>query len=403
MVTKVQAWTVLLPALGLLAACHAKSSGSDDRDSGGSGAVVPGAGIHLPTCAADGPVFTQLPHALDDLRSLVPLGHLAPSPHTFPTDHMYFFFAGGTAAPLVSPGDLTVTRVAATDYLSATPPYSDYAVTFRPCQEVEIYFGHVKTLDPEFLAKLGGIDSTFCLSYTSGGQPMRYCDQPANFAVSAGEIIGTAGSDLGAKDARVPPLDYANTSDNAPSPDGLDTLHSVCPLDYFRADLKTELQGLIGDIYGVARTTQPWCGAIMQDIRGTVQGRWFALGATRPGPEDPNLALVHDNDWNTTREVFSVGTSASASGLATGTYFFHPVSTGNVNRDFKDVTADGAIYCYEQFSGVVAKGVEEAIASQTLLLQLVSSTTLRMERREAVTCASIGTWSFDDQATDFER
>ena len=197
---------------------------------------------------------------------------------------------------------------------------------------------------------------------------MRYCDQPTNFTVSAGEAIGTAGPDFGAKDARVPPLDYADSSDNAASPDGIDALHSVCPVDYFRADLRTELQNLIGDIYGVARVTQPWCGAIMQDVRGTAQGRWFAPGAARPGPDDPNLALVHDNDWNTDREVFSVGTSTSASGLSTGVYFFHPTSTGKVNRDFKDVTVDGSVYCYEQFWGVVQGGVEEAILLQTILI-----------------------------------
>jgi hypothetical protein len=316
---------------------------------------------------------------------------------------MYFSFAGVAVVPLVSPGDLTVTRIAVTDYLGATPPFSDYSVTFRPCREVEIYFGHVKTLDPAFLAKLGTIDATFCLSYTSGGQPMRYCDQPTNFTVSAGDAIGTAGPDFGAKDARVPPLDYADTRNNPASPDGIDSLHIVCPVDYFRADLKTALQSLIGDIYGIARATQPWCGAIMQDVRGTAQGRWFALGATRPGPDDPNLALVHDNDWNTEREVFSVGTSASASGLGSGVYFFRPTTAGNVNRDFKDVTVDGSVYCYEQFSGVVRGGVEESISPQTLLVQLTSSTTLRIERRQETTCASIGAWTFDDRAADFER
>src|ERR1017187_7077619 len=72
-----------------------KASPSPDH----SGTSGPGAGIHLPSCAADEPVLTQLPHALSDLRSLGPLGHLAPSPHTFPTDHMYFSFVAGARCP----------------------------------------------------------------------------------------------------------------------------------------------------------------------------------------------------------------------------------------------------------------------------------------------------------------
>jgi hypothetical protein len=58
-------------ARGLLAACQAKSK-VDSQDSSDSGASGLGAGVHLPSCAADEPVLAQLPHALRTaLQSLI--------------------------------------------------------------------------------------------------------------------------------------------------------------------------------------------------------------------------------------------------------------------------------------------------------------------------------------------
>src|ERR1017187_10180081 len=94
MVARARFRKVTLLALGLLAACQAKSK-VDSQDSGDSGTSGPGAGNHLPTCAAHEPVLSQPTCALSDLRSLGPLVHLAPSPHPFPTDHMYFSFVAG--------------------------------------------------------------------------------------------------------------------------------------------------------------------------------------------------------------------------------------------------------------------------------------------------------------------
>src|SRR5256885_7426578 len=133
-------------SLGLCAllGCRGGSAPNESRGSAGPDALAPAGAPLLPRCDPRQPVFTQLPHALADVQSLTPLGHVAPPGHTFPTDHMYFYLHGGGAVPLVSPGDLTVTRVSSTEY-STTPPSTDYAVFLRPCREVEIYFAHIKT------------------------------------------------------------------------------------------------------------------------------------------------------------------------------------------------------------------------------------------------------------------
>jgi hypothetical protein len=131
----------------------------------------------------------------------------------------------------------------------------------------------------------------------------------------------------------------------------------------------------------------------MQDVRGSVQGRWFAVSAMRPGQDDPNLALVHDDDWNTTRQAFSVGSSAADSGLPSGVYFFHPAATGEVNRDFATVS-DAAVHCYQDFSGVVSRGVEEKRAPpMTILVQLVDPGTLRIEGQPAAGCSPSAAFS----------
>lgn len=61
------------------------------------------------------------------------------------------------------------------------------------------------------------------------------------------------------------------------------------------------------------------------------------------------------------------------------------------------------MYCYEQFSGIVSKEVEEVMAPQAILIQLTSETKLRIQRREEGTCTSISARTFDGKATDFER
>ena len=43
----------------------------------------------IPKCGVSNPVFTSYPGITDSVLSLVPLGNLNPSGHTFPNDHHY--------------------------------------------------------------------------------------------------------------------------------------------------------------------------------------------------------------------------------------------------------------------------------------------------------------------------
>ena len=67
-----------------------------------------------------------------------------------------------------------------------------------------------------------------------------------------------------------------------------------CALDYFVDDVTDSLRARLGRS-GSRRTTPPVCGEIMQDVPGTAAGRWYRVGVSDNFPEDPHLALAHDN------------------------------------------------------------------------------------------------------------
>jgi hypothetical protein len=104
----------------------------------------------------------------------------------------------------------------------------------------------------------------------------------------------------------------------------------------------------------------------------------------------------------TTVATFSVGTSIP--GLASAVYPFRPKSSGLVNRDFGDITADGHIYCFDSTAGIAnwrSNGASLARGS-IVLVALTSATTLRIERQSQPACGS-GPWAFGSDAVDFER
>ncbi len=357
----------------------------------------------LPSCGTGNAFFSVSPVELSDFMDLVPLGNLAPSGHVFPTDHVYFFInridrsqweLGTIEVPVVSPGDVWVTEISS----SGSEGRTDYGIRFFPCDEVEAFFIHVSSLS-ERLEQSFSPPYDECREYSTGDANYQNCSKTINVKLSAGELIGTAGGDqfqnaldLGIYDLRTDPHPYAN-----PDRWGEQSLHVVCPLDYFTADVRDALRAKLDSPDGAtSRTASPVCGEVEQDEPGTAQGVWFLTGTTSTYPEDPHVALAHDN-FDPSTGVFSVGVSMAGSGLSSGLYYFDPASSGVVNRDFKDVTADGASYCYETRDRFGTEPLPFII-----LVQLTSPTTLRLERQDAASCGS-GPWQFSSVYTDYER
>jgi hypothetical protein len=92
-------------------------------------------------------------------------------------------------------------------------------------------------------------------------------------------------------------------------------------------------------------------------------------------PEDPHLALVHDN-LDPTVGVFSIGTSLAT---ATGAWRFTPEHSGTHNREFSEITPGDTIYCFDP-----------APLSGVLLLELPTQATVWLEHSMAVSCATPG-------------
>ncbi|MBI2650402.1 hypothetical protein HYX04_03745, partial [Candidatus Woesearchaeota archaeon] len=264
-----------------------------------------------PSCGDKKELFTVSHIPISELQNIVPLGNLNPSGHTFPTNHLYFHLKGfsgdesSSNAPVVSPGNLWVTRIGSSEYTMKGRQIKDYKLDFTVCTEVRGYFIHLTSLSEKLLQSFAQPDN--CEEYDTGGIHYKNCEKDFYFSpvsVAGGEPIGTASgsSDFGLADLRTQELVYAN-----PKRWYEDPLHRVCPLDYFTVNIEAQLKSLLGSS-DVKRTAEPVCGEVAQDNPGTAQGVWFVKGASNTYPEDPHLALVHDN-IDPAKGVFSVGTS----------------------------------------------------------------------------------------------
>jgi len=378
---------------------------------------ISGEDVTIPACSTElsQPYFGVSPVSFEDLPGIIPLGGLNPPGHTFPTDHIYFFLrrsdpANPVSAPaettVFAPGHAWITSVVFVEHLYSDPPYTDYTIHFSPCRQIEAYFMHMSSLSEELLSHIGPQQEASCRQYTAGGRLYNYCEQwGLQIEIQEGEAIGTAGGkegqnalDMGAMDARVPELAYANPARHYTNPNGFDQFHVVCPIDYFEAGIREQLMGMFGDWGGdVRRTIEPICGEVMQDISGTAQGKWYLRAAIEPFPEDPHIALVHDN-VDPSRAVFSVGTSVQ--GLDSGLYMFHPLDVGITNLDFSLVTPGETVYCYDDF--INRFGPPEARNELKLLVQLTEDAILRVEKQSGGDCGP-GPHSLSGSYAEFER
>jgi len=356
-----------------------------------------GAAAALPSCNSTGLPLTVLPLDLTSVTAIYPLGNLAPSGHTFPSDHHNIYMnrtvPGDLASPpltvdILSPGNITITDLASTEYLSASPVFADYAIEFYPCRELRMVFGHVRTLSPALAAAAASLGN--CFTYTTGGAAVRRCDTSLTFHLAPGDQVGTSpGVDLGAYDLRKTPLPFIS-----PQRQGMYKLYAACPSDYFTPGMKAAMDAKTGRYDGLQwRTDLPVCGQIMYDIPNRAQGEWFKPGEPDI-PEDPHLALVH-NPVTYALEAISAGNSTPD---LLGVRYFVPAASGRVNRDFADVRSDGNVYCYDSFQD--PQGGEAGPFA--IILDMPTDTTLRIEKYAPGVCGSPA-WTMSGAAVTFQR
>ncbi|MBN1271392.1 MAG: hypothetical protein JXB26_03905 [Candidatus Aminicenantes bacterium] len=355
--------------------------------------------LELPSCGSfttPEMFFTVLPLSIPNIRVFVVLGHMNPPGHTLPSGHGGFYLEDHTVrVDVYCPGDGYITCIVEVDHV--TGGYKDYTIEIKPCEEFRTTFGHMSSLSDWILDTAGGFDDSECDTYTAGGATYTHCRKDVMIPVEAGEVIGTAGGlpgqyglDFGTIDERIT-LDFANKERFADHP----YLHAVSPVHYYSPALQAFLRSIAGEVGPRGRqlrTIPPIEGEVEQDVPGTAQGIWFREGAPT-NPEDPHMALVHDN-VDPTSPIISMGTSVP--GFNSGMYTFTPLAAGQVDREFNQVTPDGLIYRY-----IPVRWFDLAPPPNTVLLvKMMSSTRIRVEK-QALTDGP--PWNFTGNAVDFIR
>ena len=324
----------------------------------------------IPECTNQ--ILTVPPVDLDEVYEITPLGNLGPPGHTFPTEHMYFHIsAGGTSSkrvPLRAPGDVYIVDVTGEQDVNQ----GEFSIFFALCQDIYGYFFHVKALSDELKEVVADIE---CEVWTVN--PGNICARRLVYRVDAGTVLGSVGDlqgnfDFGAYDYRAT-LDYINPwrygDPEATGRARPRSLSIVCPLDLYDSETRSKLYDEL------ARTANPKCGEVMQDVPGTVQGNWY-LATSTSADSDGHLAFVYDNH-DPSVAVISVGGGFTDFGK----WEFSPQTSGLANRHFSDVTPDGNIFCYDQ--GQPGK----------ILVQLTGETELSIERQDG---SCLGTLDFNN-------
>lgn len=331
----------------------------------------------LPNCTSDS-LYTVPPIPLNKIEHILPLGNINPGGHVTPTDHLYFVITRpnisgndvhSEVVDLFAPGDMTIYSVGRqTQAQNGTVINTDYFIRFSPCREVTGLFGHVSS----FFGSLANIDFPQCNPpYSTGGQETyQQCTADVNLKVKAGEKIGAAGGKLSAA------LDVNTYDERLPDPYITNPNHfyntkATCAINYFGPELQGKLRDLLGghgpNKRGVARrTTEPVCGEIWQDKKGTLQGNWF-YGTSEQADQDSKrqMSLVHDN-VDPSMAAFTVGGTIVEQGIS---WNFAPAHSGLINREFSEVIVGDTIYCYQPLENT----------DRRFLTQLFGETKLKIE------------------------
>ena len=326
----------------------------------------------IPAC--DNKFFSAFPVDLQKISEITPLGNLGPPGHTFPTEHVFFHItAGGTTTqtiPLYSPANVYVSLITINN--GATQDPGDYTIYFALCKDVIGYFNHVKEISAELQQVVADSECSF-----QGETQSTRCNIETLHTIQSGSQVGQVGRlqgnfDFGLIDLRKT-LAFVN-----PNRYGTRSLHIQCPFDYYDSSMKQQF-------YDLLARTDGSCGRVAQDVPGTLKGNWFYGDARADiGTDwDKYLAFVEDNG-DPTQSVISIGGTFTNAGKLE----FTPQTSGLVNREFSQVTADGNVYCYESqsFSG-------------RIIVQLVSSNELKIENQSS-SCS--GNYLFTN-ATNYKR
>ncbi len=286
------------------------------------------------------PIFTVAPLELGEITGIIPLGNLNPlGGHVFPTDHIYFDYAGKTGVVVRAPADGAV-------YAIRDQLHGGAKIELRFNDHLTYYLAHVL---PEPAVRIG--------TTVKAGQPL-------------GRVSGESLLDLGACDSRVRLRGFVSPA-RYPEP----TLHAVSPLALFAEPVKSEL------LAKVRRDSRDKDGRIDLDQPGKLIGNWFheslpvpESGAGRPETWARQLAFAYDVHEPQAIRVSIGGTVAPAGLYAVQAGAPDPatIGTGSGLVRYRLAAIDGR-------SRAAAGEADSVPARGTLLVELVDDETLRVE------------------------
>lgn len=374
------------------------------------------------------PVLQRMPVPVEYVHFMGQLGSLVPPDHTFPTPHFYFytknpFDATDIEAPVFAPADLVLEYLGLRHYArlrGGTADYTDYYLTARVCDDVDLYFIHLRSITEPSLAALIDAQRARCAwladagSNTGGGTEEQTCDVtlPGDpVLVRAGEPIGTAGDirgvgglDMGLHDMRDRDgRDFAKPDHMCPTGYGAPIhpqCYAECPLDYVDEMLAAPYRALFG--YGPDQPAQvePLCGKVHWDIAGTAQGYWFTATPTLAGESEQDKLFMARSPLTDAVYVFSMDNALA--GVAGGLYGFAPRNGGQVNRRFGEIS-DQSVYCFEgpgHGEGAVLRGWQPW--PFVLVLGFTPDGVLQIQKQDREDCGN-GPYAFLENPARFTR
>lgn len=286
-------------------------------------------------------VFKSSPVAENNIAFVEALGNLNPPGHTFPTDHIYFYYAdpdkGGTPST-----DYSVYAPASGTVQYVLQPEGDYKLGISVISTMSYYMDHVM-LNPGIAA--GNV-------------------------VTAGQVIGTTSKnsyavDLGVVNTNVT-LSFINP---ARYPD--QTLRADAPLKYFEEPLKTTLYAK------VRRTGNDKDGKIDFDGAGKLSGNWFlqGLAATPDGSNGADawtkqIAFVYDPRYPDKIRISIGGTLSMA-----GVYGVQDTATDPKNVSVSSGKVSYQLYGFDPLNN----GQNNANQSGLLVIQMTDDNTIKVE------------------------
>lgn len=330
----------------------------------------------FPACPSDvSGILTSPLIDLDEITSITPLGNLNPPGHTSPVDHNYFTSDYNGKVPVYAPADGWITDlVVISGKDEKTGEYVARGITMdiEVCKGLKLTFANLteaaSILKDNWPKKDNGCKYGINKSghdYTEG-----QCYYHSNIRIKAGDLLGYTQNEVKKDGTKGFAFEIWAANYNKPAPSNVDWsyydddryAHIMCTFDLYSGDLKKQFYDKLGGVdqkktgsVFIKRTIEPVCGAVNQNIVGTIQGMWFGQGwknrKDKTNPDDSRqVSFMH---WNIDPSIAEVGNAGEITNGQPDQFQFIPKHVGTIDREPSEVAADGKVYCYNARVGKI--------------------------------------------------